>query len=54
MLQYLIMILACVLVLGALAVIVFWFFRRLRKIEIDLWGEEVFRQHHGKKKGEEP
>ena len=35
------MILACIVVSGAMAVILTWFLKKLKKIEIDFWGDKA-------------
>ncbi len=41
MARVLIMLVACVLVAGAMALLMLWFTRRLRKIEEKRWGDRA-------------
>ena len=37
--RYIIMFLSCLFVLGTMAAVLSWFFRRLRRIEAARWGD---------------
>ena len=41
MLRYIIMIVTCLLVTGAMAGVFFWFTKRLHNIEVQRWGKKT-------------